>query len=750
MTGSDVINVIGDDSTYGRYFLNEKAISATNISTQNTYISQSTLAAMFNQWSSLESDLSLERSCVGEDEPPRWEARRATDIRLGEVTAALLDDLQWDDVVILTDGASDDVLPKYDRVGGRPATYSIFPVKVGQEARDIEEAFDLVAEFRERHFIIACAMNCSKEVFNQANTFDMRRNQQGFFTYLHKWIVVAKHQSQLAEIEFFLGNVSNVVAVVLPNTALPILQWQMDELRSSTRALVSTTADDHHLIIDTAYLSRTAAFNLSSSPTYGVFTALYQRDGRRFQEVGSYVGSTLRLTGDQELFPNVKFGLNGRHLLVTTNYWGPFMKKTIINGHATYVGLCYDMLKEMATTMNFSFTVTEPPDGQWGAFSNGSYTGLIGQMQRKEADMIAAPISRQIHREKYMDFAEVPFYLEFTTVAIREPDPDDNTVGLFFQPFKLEVWVFILVVIPISGVALLLYVRAYRVALPQRQKETRLHNVIDAQWYAVGAILQQGCEHRPGSLAVRFVFGGWWLFCIIIVATYGANLVAFLAVTQRTMPFNSLEEMSEQTVYKMGTLGGTAWVAFFEFASLPVYKHIWTSMKRIIRHDPDIISTNHTLHMQKVDTERYVYIVDVTSIRAEMATNCHMTMLDLRFMPLPYSVGFHNNTAYKPLVNEAFGWFFAAGLFGRWREKYWPKPAQCATQTGPKALGLYHLQGAFYITFGFIVVSCLVLVLEVVISAIAASCKKYHSDTVSQGDNILTSSLFVTSYSVFL
>ena len=106
--------------------------------------------------------------------------------------------------------------------------------------------------------------------------------------------------------------------------------------------------------------------------------------------------------------------------------------------------------------------------------------------------MIAAPISRQIHREEYMDFADVPFYLEFTTVAIREPDPDDNTVGLFFQPFKLEVWMLILVVIPISGVALLLYVRAYRIALPQRQKETKLHNVIDAQWYAVGAILQQG------------------------------------------------------------------------------------------------------------------------------------------------------------------------------------------------------------------------------------------------------------------
>ena len=48
----------------------------------------------------------------------------------------------------------------------------------------------------------------------QANTFDLRRNQQGFFTFLHKWIVVAKQRSYLADIETFLRNVSHVIAVV--------------------------------------------------------------------------------------------------------------------------------------------------------------------------------------------------------------------------------------------------------------------------------------------------------------------------------------------------------------------------------------------------------------------------------------------------------------------------------------------------------------------------------------------------------
>ena len=48
----------------------------------------------------------------------------------------------------------------------------------------------------------------------QANTFDLRRNQQGFFTFLHRWIVVAKQRTNLDAIETFLGNVSHVITVV--------------------------------------------------------------------------------------------------------------------------------------------------------------------------------------------------------------------------------------------------------------------------------------------------------------------------------------------------------------------------------------------------------------------------------------------------------------------------------------------------------------------------------------------------------
>ena len=61
-------------------------------------------------------------------------------------------------------------------------------------------------------------------LFFQANTFDLRRDQQGFFTFLHKWIVVVKQRDHLDDIETFVGNVSHVIAVAPFSPIHAILQ----------------------------------------------------------------------------------------------------------------------------------------------------------------------------------------------------------------------------------------------------------------------------------------------------------------------------------------------------------------------------------------------------------------------------------------------------------------------------------------------------------------------------------------------
>ena len=38
-------------------------------------------------------------------------------------------------------------------------------------------------------------------------------------------------------------------------------------------------------------------------------------------------------------------------------------------------------------SLNFTYTLIKPSDGQWGVLKNGKWTGMIGALQRKEVDI---------------------------------------------------------------------------------------------------------------------------------------------------------------------------------------------------------------------------------------------------------------------------------------------------------------------------------------------------------------------------
>lgn len=77
-----------------------------------------------------------------------------------------------------------------------------------------------------------------------------------------------------------------------------------------------------------------------------------------------------------------------------------------------------------------------------------------------------------------------------------------------------------------------------------------------------------GGESLPNSQSGRTMITFFWLFSLIMVATYSGNLIAFLTVTIDKAPFNSLEELVEQDDYKWGILAGTYFVTWFQVMSV--------------------------------------------------------------------------------------------------------------------------------------------------------------------------------------
>ena len=62
---------------------------------------------------------------------------------------------------------------------------------------------------------------------------------------------------------------------------------------------------------------------------------------------------------------------------------------------------------------------------------------------------------------------------------------------------------------------------------------------------------------NPRAQSVRFVVGFWWVFSIVVMATYSGNLIAYLTVSRIELPFDSVVAMLESREFKFGVMGGT-------------------------------------------------------------------------------------------------------------------------------------------------------------------------------------------------
>lgn len=77
-------------------------------------------------------------------------------------------------------------------------------------------------------------------------------------------------------------------------------------------------------------------------------------------------------------------------------------------------------------------------------------------------------------------------------------------------------------------------------------------------------------------------------------------------------------------------------------------------MEQFVLNDPDVLNAKHGVHVQKVRDEKYVYIIDKTSVEVEAARDCMLTSFDDNLdTRLFYSIGLRNNSAYGEIFGNA-------------------------------------------------------------------------------------------------
>ena len=111
---------------------------------------------------------------------------------------------------------------------------------------------------------------------------------------------------------------------------------------------------------------------------------------------------------------------------------------------------------------------------------------------------------------------------------------------------------------------------------PREVKEEESLNLTSAIWFAWGVLLNSGIgEGTPRSFSARVLGMVWAGFAMIIVASYTANLAAFLTVERMATPIENAEDLADQSGIQYGTLLGGSTMTFFRDSKIETYQKMW-------------------------------------------------------------------------------------------------------------------------------------------------------------------------------
>ena len=80
----------------------------------------------------------------------------------------------------------------------------------------------------------------------------------------------------------------------------------------------------------------------------------------------------------------------------------------------------------------------------------------------------------------------------------------------------------------------------------QDDDEKRYFDMKESFKFCMTTMTPQGGGEAPKNFSGRLVAATWYLFAFIIIATYTANLAAYLTVSKLEVPARSLEDLEGQ------------------------------------------------------------------------------------------------------------------------------------------------------------------------------------------------------------
>jgi len=348
-----------------------------------------------------------------------------------------------------------------------------------------------------------------------------------------------------------------------------------------------------------------------------------------------------------------------------------------VRGNMEFEGFGVDLTKELGKMMKIRYKIKVVD--KYGAMEpSGQWSGMVGELVGKKADMAVADLTITEAREKVIDFS-VPFMQGGIQMLARKGEIMEIDQFSFLDPFTTDVWIVILA----SYLGLLLL---YFIPFCTNKKKSEPE------------------EKEKTPISLNFLRITTIVFTIFIVCIYSATLGPMLTIKWAYQPIHSLHDLERENGMEYGLVREGATEAFFRNSDSEVRRRLW---RKMADNSTDMLTDRVQEGVERVRNENGKYVFFMESNTAEYVTErqCDLEAVGGQLNQIFYGIGLPIRSELRKPINAALLKLEADGTLGRLKRKWWEMErggGACAHSydygtTGARQLGLQSITGVFWL-----------------------------------------------------
>uniref|UniRef100_A0A8C3BLG7 Glutamate receptor n=1 Tax=Cairina moschata TaxID=8855 RepID=A0A8C3BLG7_CAIMO len=358
-------------------------------------------------------------------------------------------------------------------------------------------------------------------------------------------------------------------------------------------------------------------------------------------------------------------------------------------------GYCIDLLEKLAEDVPFDFELYIVGDGKYGAWKNGRWTGLVGDLLSGTAHMAVTSFSINSARSKVIDFTS-PFFSTSLGILVRTKDTA-SPIGAFMWPLHWTMWVGIFVALHMTALFLTLYEWKSPYGMtPHGRNRMKIFSYSSALNLCYAILFGRTVSSKtPKCCTGRFLMNLWAIFCLLVLSSYTANLAAVM-VGEKT--FEELSGIHDPKLHhpSQGFRFGTVWESSAEEYIKKSFPEMHEYMRRY-----NVPTTPAGVTMLKTEPPKLnAFIMDKSLLDYEVSidSDCKLLTVGKPFAIEGYGIGLPQNSPLTSNLSEFISRYKSAGFIDLLHDK-WYKMVPCGKRvfavTETLQMGIYHFSGLF-------------------------------------------------------